>query len=119
RAARTSLPDKRRLALVCDPDRGELMRSHARVPQSVRGRAFHSRPDLIRIVLHPPRLRKVLLERAVTAANRAERLVDDETRRTSRALVDRENHSPVAPAGGAGNLVAVGSACRPLCGSLR
>ena len=69
------------------------MRPHARVRQSVRGGAFHSRPDLIRIVLHPARLRKVLLERAVTAADRAERLVDDETRRARRALVDRENHS--------------------------
>jgi hypothetical protein len=35
----------------------------------------------------------VLLERAVTAADGAERLVDDETRRARRALVDRENHS--------------------------
>src|SRR6266566_2396379 len=44
-------------------------------------------------VLHPARLRKVLLERAVTAPDGAERLVDDETRRARRALVDRENHS--------------------------
>jgi len=35
----------------------------------------------------------VLLERAVTAADGPERLVDDETRRARRALVDRENHS--------------------------
>jgi len=69
------------------------MRPHARVRQSVRGGAFHSRPDLIRIVLHPARLRKVLLKRAVTAPDGAERLVDDETRRARRALVDRENHS--------------------------
>jgi len=93
RAARASLPDKRRLALVCDPDPGELMRAHARVCQSVRGGAFHSRPDLIRIVLHPAGLRKLLLERAVTAPDGAERLVDNETRRARRALVDRENHS--------------------------
>ena len=69
------------------------MRPHARVRQSVRGGAFHGRPDLIRIVLHPARLRKVLLERAVTAADGAKRLVDDETRRARRALVDRENHA--------------------------
>ena len=69
------------------------MRSHARVRQSVCGGGFHSRPNLIRIVLHPTRLRKVLLERAVTAPNGAKRLVDDKTRRTRRALVDRENHN--------------------------
>ena len=69
------------------------MRPHARHRQRVRGGAFHSRPDLIRIVLHPARLRKVLLKRAVTAPDRAKRLIDDETRRACRALVDRENHS--------------------------
>ena len=82
------LPDDRRLALVRDPDRGQVGGVRACVGERVLGRGRHRGPDLVRIVLHPPGLGEVLAELPVAASDRPQALVDDETGGSRGALVD-------------------------------
>ena len=87
-----ALPEQRRLALVRDPDRAQVGRTHARVVHGRIRSLDHGRPDLLRVVLDPAGLREVLSKLAVAAAAHPELLVDDETGRSRRPLVDREDH---------------------------
>jgi hypothetical protein len=89
--AAASVPDDRRLALVRDPDRGQVASVEASVVERGRRRREHGLPELLGVVLDPARARKVLLDLPVGAAARAERLVDDEARRPGRPLVDRQD----------------------------
>ena len=58
----------------------------------VLGGGEHGRPELLRVVLDPPRPRVVLRKLRVAAAARAELVVHDETGGARRPLVDREDH---------------------------
>src|SRR6188472_1660441 len=91
RPPRRPLPDDGRLTLVRDSDRGEVVRADARLRQGGRGRLLDAHPDLVGIVLDPPRPRERLPDLAVPAADRPEPVVDDEARRPRRPLVDRED----------------------------
>ena len=57
---RRALPDDGRLALVGDPDRREIGCGDSRLRERVIRRGEHALPDLLRIVLDPAGLRKVL-----------------------------------------------------------
>ena len=97
RLAALRVPHADRLALVRDPERRQVARAHARVEQRLARDGRGHIPDLTRIVLDPARPRKVLGELAVGAADRLGALVEDEAQRSSRALVDREDHRRANP----------------------
>jgi hypothetical protein len=61
-------------------------------PASARGRGEHALPDLLRIVLDPARAREVLRELCVSARADVELVVDEQTRRPGRPLVDCKDH---------------------------
>src|SRR5207245_10919791 len=61
------------------------------VGQRLFGRDDDALPDLIGVVLDPAGLREVLRQLAVPASANTELVVDDETRRAARALVDGED----------------------------
>ena len=81
-----AVPEQRRLALVRDRDRVDAVE-----PRLRRG-SKDALPDLLRVVLDPARPREVLRQLGIAAALNVQILVDDETRRARRALVDREDH---------------------------
>ena len=60
------------------------------------GRPEDALPDLVRVVLDPPRPREVLLELAVAARGDVQLVVQGEGSGARRALVDREDHECVA-----------------------
>jgi hypothetical protein len=70
RPPRGPLPDDGRLALVRDPDRGELSRPDPRGGERLGRRLLDARPDLVGIVLDPSRLRERLPDLAVPAPDR-------------------------------------------------
>ena len=86
-------PDDGRLALVRDPDRLEVDAATRRLGERGRRRLHDALPDLLGIVLDPARLREVLRQLAVAAAEHAQVVVDDQARRAGRPLVDREDHA--------------------------
>ena len=92
RLAAPPVPHERRLALVRDPDRVELIGPHARVGECRRRGRDHRLPDLVGVVLDEPGRREVLAKLLVAAAERPQRLVDDEAGGAGRALIDREEH---------------------------
>ena len=67
-----ALPEQRRLALVRDPDRAQVGRTHACVVHGRIRSLDDGRPDLLGVVLDPPGLREVLSKLAVAAAADAE-----------------------------------------------
>ena len=82
-----AIPDQRRLALVGDPDRREVTGGDPGVAQRALRRLELRAPDVLRVVLDPARLRKVLRKLAlIEPADRAV-LVEDDRARTGRALV--------------------------------
>jgi hypothetical protein len=90
--ARGRVPDADRLALVGDPDRGQIPGTHPGILQRIAGERLGDRPDLARVVLDPAGLGEVLGELAVGAADRLGSLVEHEAGGAGRALVDREDH---------------------------
>ena len=60
RLAGLRVPGDDRLALIRDPDAREAARVGLRVGEGVRGDAARHLPDLVRVVLDPPRAREVL-----------------------------------------------------------
>jgi hypothetical protein len=53
RLAARPLPEQGRLALVCDPDRGDLARAHSGLGQYLAGRTELGLPEQLRVVLDP------------------------------------------------------------------
>ena len=93
RSRGAALPQHGRLALVRDPDRLQLARGDARRRDGVARGLDDAAPDLVGIVLDPPGLREVGLERPLAAAQDGEALVDDQARGARRPLVDCEDHA--------------------------
>ena len=93
RSRGAALPQHGRLALVRDPDRLQLLRGDARRRDGVARGLDDAAPDLVGIVLDPPGLREVGLERPLAAAQDGEALVDDQARGARRPLVDCEDHA--------------------------
>ena len=92
RLAAVAVPGHDRLALVGDPDAGQPAAVDAgRVERLARDRA-RDVPDLGDVVLDPARLREVLGELAVGAADQLSLEVEHEAGRAGRSLVDREQH---------------------------
>ena len=85
-----ALPEQRRLALVRDPDRREVARRESRVRERGVSGALDRRPDLLGVVLDPPRPREMLRQLGVAATPHLELRVDHEAGRPGGALVDRE-----------------------------
>src|SRR5207247_870587 len=90
------VPEERRLALVRDPERRHVARAHPRAPARQAEHAQRDPPDLLRIVLDPPRLRVVLRELRISAPDDAPLPVEDEDGRPRRPLIDRDDdgHQP-------------------------
>ena len=91
RTTRRALPEHRGLALVRDPDRGEISGAHARLGKGRLGGGQHRDPDLLRVVLDPGRAGKVLRHLRIAAPAAVELLVEDDARRSGGALVDRKD----------------------------
>ena len=83
---RGPVPEHRRLALVGESDGG-----HGLPGQRLAAGGQRRLPDLLRLVLHPARPREVLRELLVAAGDHAAALVDDQSRHTGRAGVDRKD----------------------------
>ena len=91
RMAGRALPEQRRLALVRDPDRFQVGRADARGCERRFGSPLDAEPDLLGVVLDPPRPGKGLGQLAVAAPEHLQLVVDDEAGGAGRALVDRED----------------------------
>ena len=91
RRARRPVPDDCGLALVGDPDGGDVGRAHTRLGERHGRRLSHRGPDLFRVVLDPARLRIVLGQLSIAARDDSPVGVDDESRRARRSLVERQD----------------------------
>src|SRR5206468_1762295 len=80
------VPEDRRLALVRDRD-------GRRAPSRRRRRGADATPDLLRVVLDPPRPRELLRKLLVPAADDAQLVVERQTGGARRPLVDGEDHA--------------------------
>src|SRR5207342_1408345 len=69
------VPDHRRLALIGDPDGGEVDRPDPSLVERLARGLDHARPDLLRVVLDPACARKVLPDLAVPATHRSQVVV--------------------------------------------
>ena len=93
RLARRRVPADDGLALVGDPDRLELAGLQPRVLERLAGDRVRDLPDLRRVVLDPARLREVLGELAVAAADALPLQVEHEAGGAGRPLVDGQQHA--------------------------
>ena len=84
--ARRAIPKNRRLALVRDADRRDRA-AKARFAQGLRGNGALALPDLVRVVLDPAGLRKVLGEFALRDAAHFAALIEENAAIGSRAGV--------------------------------
>jgi hypothetical protein len=100
RAAGLAIPRDRRLALVRDPDPGEVLPTDAGVVERLLGDAARDVPDLLRVVLDPAGPREVLAEFGVRAPARPPVSVEHEACRAGRPLVDAQDHGGAAYAVG-------------------
>src|SRR4029077_13158732 len=89
--ARFTVPDHRRLALVRNPEPGDVARLKTGAPERFNRDADLRRPDFLRIVFHPSRLRENLAELFLRdAANRAV-VVEHDSARAGGALIESKN----------------------------
>ena len=85
-----AVPHDRGLALVGDPDRGDIAGVGAGFRHRGVRRCDHARPDLLRIVLDQPRRRIDLAELLLRGRDRRERGIEQDGAGRGRALIDRE-----------------------------
>ncbi len=88
RGARRSIPQDHGLTLVGDADR---VGRHTRPSDRLAGRVERAVQEIVWIVFHPPRLRKMLRDFPVPAADHATIVGHDQTGRAGRTLVDSED----------------------------
>src|SRR5689334_7825282 len=88
-----SLPNERRFALVGDADGRDGVPTEPRGRERAADGDAHTVPDLVRLVLDPTRLWKMLGKLACRAAERSPFDVHDEHGGPSGALVDSEKMS--------------------------
>ncbi len=62
RLSRFAAPDKRRLALIGDAERGQIARLQASLAQDIANGGERCTPQILGIMLDPPRMRKDLPE---------------------------------------------------------
>src|SRR5262249_23295138 len=91
RPARLPIPHDRRLALVGDPDRGNVSRRNARAFQRFDGDADLRGPDFLRIVLGPSGLREDLRELLLRQGPDRAVAIEDDGARARGALIERED----------------------------
>ncbi len=87
-----AVPEDHRLALIGDPEPGDVGRGQVAGFQRRVHRDLDRAPDLRRVVLHPSRLRIVLFDLPVRPAHYLTVPVHGEHRRPGRALIDGEDH---------------------------
>src|SRR5439155_1612717 len=91
RPAAPPLPEDGGLALVRDAERRHVARAYPRAPARLAEHAQRDPPDLVYIVLDPPRLRVVLRELRVGAPDDAPLAVEHEHGRPRGPLIDRDD----------------------------
>jgi hypothetical protein len=91
RTARVAVPHDGRLTLVRDAERRDLGAAHPGAPARAAQDPARDPPDLLGVVLDPPRLRIVLRELAVGASHHAAAAIEDQGGRAGRALVDGDD----------------------------
>ncbi len=89
RLARTGVPEHRRLALVGDPDRGQVGPGQARLVERRPGNRLDVVPDLRGVVLHPARTRVDLPVLAMVLRDDPAVDIEDDAAGGGRTLVDR------------------------------
>ena len=90
RPAGRPVPDDRRLALIGDPDRRDVLRAGPRFRHGGAHGRERARPDLLRIVLDQARRRIVLGEFLLGGGDRRQGRVEQDRARRGGALVDGE-----------------------------
>jgi hypothetical protein len=90
-SAAVPIPDEHRLALVRDPDRGQVGRAQSRARQRVRRDLAGVLEDLERIVLDPTRPRKDLRVLALRRNERVPVAIEHDEPGAGGALVDRSD----------------------------
>jgi hypothetical protein len=90
RLARLAIPEDGRLALIRDADGRDVRAGDVRFRERTSDSGTDARPDLVRVVLDPTRLREVLGELDVLLSERFAFQRDDDRRRAGRPLIDRE-----------------------------
>ena len=93
RLSRRLIPDDGGLALVRDADPGDLGRRRADALHRLDRNAQHRRPDLVRIVLDPAGLRKILMKFTLRHAANAAVPVEQDAAVRGRPRVKRHNIS--------------------------
>src|SRR5207249_8245777 len=91
RPAAPPLPEDGGLALVRDAERRHVARAYPRAPARLAEHAQRDPPDLLYIVLDPPRLRVVLRELRVGTPDDAPLAVEHEHGRARGPLIDRDD----------------------------
>jgi hypothetical protein len=82
------LPKERRLALIRDPDGGDVRPLHAGDPKRLGHRADDAEPNLLGFVLDPARFREVLAELERSSPERPTIAGHHERRGPGRPLID-------------------------------
>ena len=95
RFAAGAIPQQRGFALIGDADRGNVLRRNAGVAQRLHSRCILRFPQIARIVFHPAGLREMLRKFALRKGQHVRMLVEDDSTRTGRALVERQDNGQV------------------------
>ena len=91
RLSRSPIPDDRRLALVGDPDGGDVAGLETQVRQGFRSHPLLCRPDLCCVVFDPAGTREYLPKFALCGGQNGSGMVEDDGARTGRSLVEGEH----------------------------
>src|SRR5207237_10193381 len=94
RATRRALPHDGRLALIGDPDGGELMRGESRAREGFAPDRDGCREDLLGIVFDLSRRRIGLPYLAVRAPTDRARFIEDDRGRAAPPLIERDDRGP-------------------------
>src|SRR5204862_6359299 len=93
RPARRPVPHHRRLALVGDAYRGDLLAARARAPQRPAHHILRPLPDLLRVVLDPAGLGPVLCVFLLRHAGDGSFVVEQDAAGAGGSLIDRRDKS--------------------------
>src|SRR5690606_25841488 len=89
--ARSPIPSQRGLALIRDANGRDAIRAEPGAGERFCGHARLSSPDLLRIVLHPARLREVLAEFLLGGSPHGSGLVEDNRAAARGPLIEGED----------------------------